>query len=286
MYVISGITGNTGSATANALLEAGHRVRAIVRDVARAEAWQRRGVELVQGDLSDSHSLSRAFEGAEGAYMLVPPDPHHPDPIGHYRRTAEGAAEAARAAGLPRMVFLSSEGAHLTEGTGPILGAHYGEEALVGATPHMTFLRPSYFQENWQPVFGLAKAQGVMPSLMQPLDAARSQVATFDIGETVAALLTEAEPPAVVELSGPEPFSAADAASAMTKVLGREVTPVALPREAWAETLEGSGVSRAYAELICEMYDGINAGHIQFSRQAELRVGRRTLVETIGTWRI
>lgn len=284
MYVVSGITGQTGSAVARALLRAGQPVRALVRDAGRAAEWKSRGVELVEGDLNDPKSIAHAFEGADGAYAMVPPDLRHPDPLGYYQAVAGALSEAARSSALPRMVFLSSEGAQLSEGTGPILGAHFAEKILDGAASRVIFLRPAFFQENWRPVFGLAALQGVMPSLLQPLDLHRTQVATRDIGKTAAALLTQADPPGVVELAGPEACSPSDVARFMAEVLGRDVAPVAVPRDAWEETLAGSGVGPAYAGLICQMYDGINAGHVRPSGDAESRVGRTTLLETIKGW--
>lgn len=283
MYVITGIGGNTGSAAAAALLAEGNSVRALVRNAGRAAAWRARGVELIEGDVTDPDSLARAFQGADGAYAMIPADPHGPDPVAFYRVAAEAIRRAAAAAALPRLVLLSSEAAHLTSGTGPIIGAHHAEAILTDATPRTVFLRPSFFQENWRPVFGLAREQGIMPSMLQPLDAARSQVATADIGEEVARLLSEAGPPAIVELAGPADASAADAAAAMARALGREVTPVPVPREAWTETLVAAGLGRPYAALLCEMYDGINAGHVR-SGEGERRHGRRTLDETVRDW--
>ena len=266
------------------MLADGHPVRALVRDVGRAATWRHRGVELIEGDLADSDTLARAFDGAAGAYVLAPADPQDPDPVASYQRIAEAVRSSATAAGLGRLVFLSSEGAHLSQGTGPILGLHHAEAILAGVAPTTTFLRPSFFQENWRPLFGLARAQGIMPSMMQPLDAARAQIATADIGEEVARLLVEDSPPAIVELAGPADASAADAAAAMARALGREVAPVPVPREAWAETLTGAGLGEPYAALLCEMYDGINAGHVRFSGEGQTRHGRRTLDETVRGW--
>lgn len=284
MFVVAGITGQTGAAAAAALLEGGRRVRAVVRQPAKAAAWAARGVEIVEGDVADAESLARAFAGAEGAYVLAPPVPHHPDPVAAYAGVAEATREAARRTGLSRLVFLSSEGAHLPAGTGPIQGLHRAEDILAGAVPHLTFLRATYFQENWQAVFGLAAAQGVMPTMLTSIDRKRAMVATADIGATAAALLTEAAPPRIVELSGPEDYSAVDAAAAMSAVLGRPVNPVQPPREAWTGILTGAGLGQAYAELLAEMYDGINSGHVRFSGEGDARRGRQTLARTMEGW--
>jgi uncharacterized protein YbjT (DUF2867 family) len=284
MFVVTGITGQTGSAAALALLRAGQRVRAIVRDKARAALWTARGVELVEADAADTNSLAGAFQGAEGAYMLVPPDLTHPEPLAHYEAVARAIGEAASRVRLPRLVFLSSEGAHLASGTGPIVGAHRAEGILAGVAPRTTFLRPSFFQENWRAVFDLAGREGIMPTMLSDLDATRPMVATADIGRVAAELLMAERPPSLVELGGPVPSSARDAAAAMSAALGRGVVPVQPPREAWVGILTGAGLREPYAHLIVEMYEGINTGHVRFSGEGRQERGRIALAETIGGW--
>ena len=284
MFAILGITGQTGSAAATALLRGGHQLRATVRDPARAAAWARQGVGVQAGDATDAEALRRAFDGVEAAYVMVPPAPVHPDPLGHYAAVAAAARQAARATGLGRLVLLSSEGAHLSHGTGPILGLHRAEAILADAAPRVTRLRPSYFQENWRGVFGLAATQGILPTMLADLDARRPMVATADIGAVAAALLTDPGAPALVELSGPAEYSARDAALAAAEALGRDVVPVQAPREAWEGILREAGLGETFARLIAEMYDGINSGHIRFSGDGERRRGRVTLKETFAKW--
>jgi uncharacterized protein YbjT (DUF2867 family) len=283
MYAVLGITGNTGAAAAAALLDAGQEVRALVRDPDKAASWRRRGVELQTGGVEEAGSLRALFTGVAGAFALVPPQPAHPHPIAWYAQVAEAIRDAATASGLPRLVFLSSEGAHLPSGTGPIRGAHEGERILqdLPAT-RVTVLRPTYFQENWASVLGLATAQGILPTFLADVDKRRAMVATRDIGATAAALLLDPDPPALVELEGPEPYSARDAAALAGHAAGREVTPVVVPRDAWVDTLTGAGLGRPYAELLAEMYDSINAGHVRRSGAGELRRGPTPLGETIA----
>ncbi len=284
MFVIAGITGNTGAAAADALLASGHKVRALVRDRSRAGAWAARGVELIQGDAADKGSLERAFAGADGAYMLVPPPPMHPDPISTYEAVARATREAAEASGLPKLVFLSSEAAHLPAGTGPIRGLHLAEAILAGAAPRLTFLRACFFQENWRAVLGVAAERGVMPTMLAEPGAKRPMVAAADIGRAVADLLASPGAPALVELAGPEDYSANDAAEAMGSALARPVAPVQPPREAWVGVLTDAGLGAPYAELIAEMYDGINSRHVRFSGDGEQRRGRLALGQTVAGW--
>ncbi len=284
MLALIGITGQTGSTAAATLLRQGQSLRALVRDPARAAGWARRGVQLQAGDAADAEALRRTFNGTEAAYVMIPSAPEHPDPVGFYAEVAAAAREAARATGLDRLVLLSSEGAHLPSGTGPILGLRRAEAILADAAPRVKRLRPSYFQENWRDVVGLAAAQGMMPTMLADLDAPRPMVATADIGRVVAELLADPAAPALVELAGPADYSARDVASAIGGALGREVGLVQPPRAAWEGILREAGLGEAYARLIAEMYDGINTGHIRFSGEGEMRRGQITLAETAAAW--
>jgi len=73
MYTIMGITGQTGGATARALLKDGKKVRGIVRDRAKAASWEAAGVELVVANSDDPPALEAAFRDAEGIFAMVPP---------------------------------------------------------------------------------------------------------------------------------------------------------------------------------------------------------------------
>jgi uncharacterized protein YbjT (DUF2867 family) len=284
LFVIAGITGNTGAATAQALIAKGHSIRAIVRNPAKAAAWTKRGAQILAGDVDDAAVLTRAFAGADGAYMLVPPNLTSDHPLAWYDKVAIAVRDAAKASKLERLVFLSSEAAHLAAGNGPIKGLHSVERILAGAAPKLTFLRASYFQENWRAVFALAEAQGILPTFLADPHAKRSMIATKDIGRTAADLLLEARPPAIVELASLELFSAADAAAAMGAALGKDVHVVQPPRDQWEAILTGSGLSPAFAALIAEMYDGINSGHVRFEGVGEQRKGPTGLAETITGW--
>lgn len=283
MFVIAGITGNIGAVVARSLLAQDHPVRALVRDPGRLAPQP--GLEAFQADLTDTPALTRAFAGARAAWMLSPPTLTEPDLVGRTLEIVSAIRAAARAAGLPRLVFLSSEAAHLAQGNGPIRSLHVAEAVLADAAPEVTFLRPSYFQENWQSVFPVARADGVLPAFLTDLDAGRSMIATRDIGEAAAALLLEQPaPPRVVELASARPWSARDAAAAAGAVLGRPVQPVQPPREAWAGILQGAGLHPDAAALLVEMYDGINSGLVRHEGVGRQITGPTTLEETFRGW--
>ncbi len=130
-YVVLGATGQTGAATTAALLERA-TVRVAVRSEDKGAAWKKQGAEVVVvEDVADVNALTHAFEGATGAYVLIPPDYTSNDMFARAEQVASAIIEAARRAGLPKLVALSSIGSHLPRGTGNILTTHIRPRAFV-----------------------------------------------------------------------------------------------------------------------------------------------------------
>ena len=280
MFVVAGVSGNSGSAAARALIAAGEQVRGLTRDPTRVSV---EGVEPFEAALDDVQALTRAFTGAAAAYVLCPPDVQHPDPVGSYEAVATATAQAARAAGLQRLVLLSSMGAHLSSGTGPVLGLHKAERILADAASHVTFLRPASFMDNWRGLVDAARG-GVLPSFVADIDTPAPTVSTCDIGDAAAAILLESAPPRVVELEGPRRYSVGDVARAFGQAIGREVQPVVIPRQGWAEALTQAGFGPEYAGLLEEMYASVNDGHMRAEGVSDHRRGTVTINEAVAAW--
>src|SRR5260370_19702078 len=73
MYAVTGITGKVGAAVARSLLSADQPVRAIVRDRGKGAAWADLGCDIAVADLVDAAALTKAFEGTEGVFAMLPP---------------------------------------------------------------------------------------------------------------------------------------------------------------------------------------------------------------------
>jgi len=266
MFVISGVTGNTGSIVAQTLIDHGQPVKVIVRSEEKGVIWKEKGAEIAVADLIDSEAVAKALEGATGAYFLLPPDLGNEDFLGESINRANAIVEAAVSARLPHAVILSSVGAQHEDNIGPISTIAHLEKQFVKASIPLTAVRPGYFLENIQDVMPAVLHEGVYPSMILPLDFKIDMVATQDIGRTIAdALLNPpASPHRVIELKGAQQYSANDIAAELSKSLGREITPVAVPREDWVNQLTQVGLSRQSAESISEMNDNINNGRIDF----------------------
>ena len=92
MYVILGATGNTGSEVARRLLDKGKRVRVVGRDNKKLATFASRGADAFAADVLDTDALSRALAGAQGVYVLIPPDMTSPDFRAHQDRVTESIA--------------------------------------------------------------------------------------------------------------------------------------------------------------------------------------------------
>lgn len=264
MFLVTGITGHVGGATAQSLLNGGHKVRGLVRNPQKAAAWADKGVELVQGDVTDSASIAAALRGVEAAFLMLPPtmapQPGYPEA----RAVVDSYVDALRQVQPSRLVVLSSVGSEKTEGLGLITGTHLLEEALKDVNSPIALIRAGSFLENSLPLLGPAAQTGTMYSFIQPVDRPIASIATRDIGALAAKLLTDSAWTGrrVIELGSP--YSPSDLASAMAEVLGRPVSAQAIPRDHWQQTLASFGFPAGSTWAYEEMVDGINSGWIAF----------------------
>ena len=281
MYVVIGATGNTGSVVVETLLSRKQPVRIVVRSADKGMPLKAKGAEIVVASLDDVSALTKAFEGAKGVYLLVPPNYGATAWLADQRARMDRAAEAIQRSAIGHVVFLSSVGGHISEGTGPIRAARYGEQALGAAAKNLTILRPCYFMDNWAPVFGAAKGQGVLPTFIAP-QAMAPMISTTDIGRIGAEqLMVGGKGNRIVELAGPEEYSPNQVAAALGQILGQPVTAQHAPLSAVIPTFKSFGFSDEAAKLFEEMYRSFSTGAIGYEHPASLVRGTITLAEAL-----
>src|SRR5882672_3608032 len=203
-----------------------------------------------------------AFQGAEAVFVLVPPN-FDPSPEISAAREIGKALHSALAAARPkRVVYLSTIGAQAREVN--LLTQHSIIEKAIGDLPApITFLRPAWFMENCRWDVAPARAQGVIPSFLQPLDKPVPMVATADIGRVAAKLLQDVwAGRRVVELEGPRRVTPNEIAAAFSEILGRSVRMEVVPRETWGALFKSQGMVDPTPRI--QMLDGFNEGWIEF----------------------
>ena len=264
MFFVAGITGNVGGAAARHLLGKGKQVRTLLRTPEKAKAFADRGVDIRQGDLNDAEALARAFEGVEGAFLLMQPTMTPPPDFSDAKASLNSYTAALDKAPVPRLVALSSAGSEKTEKLGNITATSLMERAFSDLPFPTAFVRAGSFYENYASALTTAQHTGKFFSF-QPVDFRIPAIGSVDIGNLVGELLlTGWTGKKVIELGSLT--TANDMAAAVGKVIGRDVEAQALPRPAWAETLQQFGLPAGSTAPYEQMMESIGNGWIAFGQ--------------------
>ena len=281
-FVVFGATGNVGSRIAEILLAAGEPVRAVGRERVRLGPLASKGAEPCPGDIGDTAFLGEVFSGARGAFILIPPRYDAPDFREHQDRIGASLVSALSKARVPRIVALSSVGAHLTEGTGPILGLHNLETWLSTLKDAgVVYLRPAYFMENHLWNIPLIRTQGVNGSPIRP-DVPLPMVATEDIADATAHLIVEGKfhGHAVRYLLGPRDLTMSEATRILGEAIGKPgLKYVQFPEGEARKAMAGVGMSGSVVEAMLEMQRGFNAGIVRPTRERSVESTTPTTLE-------
>ena len=265
-FVVCGATGNVGSKLAKSLLAAGVPVRVIGRERVRLGPLAATGAEPRPGDLADAKFLSEAFSGAGAVFAMIPPKYDAPDVAAYQNAIGEALATALENARVPRVVTLSSIGAHLFEGTGPIRGLHDLERKLERlGNAEVVHLRAAYFMENHLWSLPVIRERGVNGSPIRP-DAPIPMVATKDIADEAARLLTAKtlSGHSVRYLLGPRDLTMTEATRILGGAIGKpDLRYIQFPEEEARKAMSGMGMSDSAVEALLEMQRGFNSGRIR-----------------------
>ncbi len=263
MYLVTGATGNTGSAVARALLAKGKKVRVMGRSAEKLNLWVSQGAEAFVADATDASAVTRALAGAEAAYLMLPPVANDQD----IRTTQEKITDAYRAAieksGVSHVVCLSSYGADKSEKTGLVLGLHFFEQKLSSIRGlNAVFLRAGFFMENHIMQIPAIRKMGTMGGHIKS-DMPLPQIEAGDIGDYAASTL---EPHtftgiATRELHGQRDLSMADSARILGQAIGKPgLGYTQLPGMMLEMALRQLGFSAGYAKGLIEMQEAMNSG--------------------------
>ncbi|RDS81365.1 NmrA family NAD(P)-binding protein [Dyella psychrodurans] len=259
MFLVMGVTGKVGGATATHLLTQGKKVRALVRDRAKAASWTDQGVELVEGDWNDAASIERALKDVDGAFVMLPPIWAPSPDFREAKGVIANYVEALTKAPVPRVVALSSMGANRASGMGLITALSLLEHGFRDLKLPIAYARAGGFFENF--LYGLHTAQGgTLPVFYNPTNRKSTMVATNDIGSEIATLLSG---PAwsghrIIELGSM--VSADEVAAQLGEVMKLDVKAVAVPRAGWPGAFEQFGIPKGGSGPAEAMYDAVNAG--------------------------
>ncbi|WP_305825002.1 SDR family oxidoreductase [Massilia brevitalea] len=232
--LVTGATGNVGRNVVDQLVQRGARVRALVRNPAKADFPS--GVDVVQGDLLDVDSLRNAFQGVSTLFLLnaVVPDEFTQALI---------ALNLAHEAGVQHVVYLSVIHSDVYLNV-PHFAGKFGVERMIEALGFSaTILRPAYFIDNDVTVKDVVRNYGVYPMPIGSKGLAMIDVR--DIGEIAAIELLRRDsaagplPIKRINLVGPDTLTGADVAAIWTDVLERPVAYGGDDSAAFEQNLRG-----------------------------------------------
>jgi uncharacterized protein YbjT (DUF2867 family) len=284
MYVITGATGYTGSVAAERLIASGAKVRVIGRDAKRLERFSQKGAEAMVADMTDAAAVEKAFSGARAVYALIPPNISATDVRAYQERVTDSLAAAIRNNGIAYAVVLSSTGADKTSGTGPVVGLHSLEKKLesIGGL-NVLSLRCGYFMENLLAQPGIIQSLGFMASPIRA-DVPLPMIATRDIGEAAAESLAKLDFVGMQtrELLGARHVTYTEAAKIIGAAIGKpDLAYRQVPASVLKPAMMQMGMSSNMVDLILEMCDGLNTGHM---KSQEPRSAQNTTATTLETF--
>jgi uncharacterized protein YbjT (DUF2867 family) len=276
MYVVTGATGNTGSVIAKQLLAKGKKVRAIARSKERLSALVSLGGEAFPADIAKQEDVARAFDGAEAAYLMLPPDLGNPDYSAYQDTVIEAFTSALRGGKPEHVVALSSIGADKSDGTGPIAGVHRLEERLRQISGLNTLsVRAGYFMENTLAQAGVIQQAGAVLGPLDP-NLKISMIATRDIGTFAAdqLLRLDFKGHQTHELLGQRDLTMTEVAAIIgTAICRPELQYRQIGYDQFSGFLKQMGIAQRTAEMMAEMAQAQNEGRV---RALEPRTERNT----------
>ena len=259
--IITGSLGNISKPLTQKLVQAEHAVTVISSNQNKAEEIQVLGAKAAIGSLEDVDFLSSTFQGADVVYTMTPNNFGAANQREYMAGVGKNYAQAIRKSGVKNVVNLSSIGADLPEGTGPIKGLYDVEKSLNGLeNVNIKHLRAGYFYINFYNDIPMIKNLGFMGSNFGA-DTLVPLVYPADIANEVAKQIEAGFEGKSVRYV----YSDEQKASAIAAILGKAVGK---PELAWVQfasdqALQGmlqAGLPEPVAKNYVEMGEALGSG--------------------------
>lgn len=279
-YVITGSIGHISKPIIEGLVKAGQKVRVITSSAERVASIEKLGATAYTGSVTDIEFLKKAFTGADVVYTMIPPIWQTQNWRASQNEVAKSYAEALKATGVKYVVNLSSIGAHVGNGVGPVDGL-YDFEQLLNAIPglQVKHLRPSFFFYNFFAQIGLIKQAGILGG-----NYGNDKLFLVHTNDIAAAALEELlqlnfTGNSVRYVIGDE-RSGKEIASVLGQAIGKKIQWVDFSDEQQKQGLLQAGLSETHAQGYTDMGVAIRTGIMQDdARKATITKGKINLDE-------
>ncbi len=279
-YVITGSIGNISKPIVKGLVKEGNDVSVITRSKDSVKEIERLGAKALVGDVGDLLFLKESFKEAEVVYTMIPPSWQTTNWRASQNQIGKNYAAALTASHVKFVVNLSSIGAHLGNGAGPVDGVADFEQMLnVIPGLHVKHLRPSYFFSNFLSQIGMIKQGGIMGGnfgdgekvfLVHPVDiaaAALEELINLNFtGNSVRYIIGD-------ERSGQE------IAAVLGKAIGRDLHWVVFTDEQQKQGLLEAGLSETHAQGFTDLGRSLREGYLQADARKKMPALATTKLE-------
>lgn len=275
-YVITGGAGNISKPLALTLLQAGHDVTVIGRSAENLASLTAAGAKAAVGSVEDLGFLIATFKGADAVYTMVPPNWAPVKWKEWIGSIGQNYAAAIKANGIRYVVNLSSIGADLPDGCGPVSGLHKSEKALNETGAAVRHLRPSYFFSNFLGNAAMVKHMNIIGSNFGGNGFKLPMSATQDIAAAAAEEIT-----ALSFTGNSVRYLVSDELETekIAAILGEAVGKPELPWVSFSDEQAQGGMLQAglpaevaanYVEMGASLRSGVMQAHFNSNRPAEL----------------
>lgn len=269
--VVTGASGQYGRKLTELLLArvAPSELILVTRRPERLKASAERGVEVRYGDFDHPERLPAAFAGGDRLLLISTLA------VGPRRRRQHLAAvEAAVAAGVEHIAYTSSTGIHPRTPSLAVQDHVFTEDAIRRTGRAFTFLRDAQYAE----VIATMLAPPAIASgqwSMSTGNGCMAFVCKQDcVASAAAVLTTEGHEGAVYEITGPELYTFADAATLAAEISGRPIAYSSVTHEERLAQFDALGVPRAYVEGMVNADDtGVWGSEEMVSYERAIRQG-------------
>ncbi|MES2380241.1 MAG: NAD(P)H-binding protein [Bacteroidota bacterium] len=265
-YIITGSLGHISLPVVKNLVAAGHHVTVVSSNADKTKAIEALGAQAAVGLVSDAAFINKTFQGADAVYLMIPPNFATTDLLQYQKEVADIYTQAIELNKVKNVVQLSSIGAHMRNGAGPIDGVAYLEEKLNQlSNTNIKMLRPSYFFYNLFNMIPLIKNANIMGSNFGNTDEKLVLTHTSDIADAVSHhLLNLNFTGASIQYVASDECSVADIATALSSAANKPNTPWITFSD--ADSLNGmlqAGLPETIANGYVQMGKSIREGLIQ-----------------------
>ncbi len=271
MITILGATGNVGQKIADNLINKGQEVRLVSRTADRLRPLVGKQAEAFVGDALDTEFLVKTFKQADAVFTLIPPNLRAEKFLDYADRIGQSIARALEIARVDFVVNLSSVGAELSEGTGPIVGLHRQEDRLNKIKGlKILHVRAVSFMENLLMNIDQIKSKNVNGGTMRG-EVRHPMIATKDTAAFVADRLAKRDfaGSSVRYLLGQRDLSMIEATTIIGRKIGiPDLAYVMFPYDEVEKGLLAAGLSSDMSRLYIEMSRAFNEGRIRYEKRS------------------